>query len=83
MKLFLELGNRYAKTSDWKDFALTKFCLCAMGVLLGLHVPQKHKKAAGLAALAVFAATYLPLMGKVYSIAKEMYIEKTSSISEN
>lgn len=79
MKLFFELGDRYAKRSDWKDFALTKFCLCAMGVLLGIHVPQKHKKTAGLAALAVFTATYIPLMSKVYSIAKEMVLEKKAS----
>lgn len=79
MKLFFELGDRYTKRSDWKDFALTKFCLCAMGVLLGIHVPQKHKKTAGLSALAVFTATYIPLMSKVFSIAKEMVLEKKAS----
>lgn len=79
MKLFFELGDRYAKKSDWKDFALTKFCLCAMGVLLGIHIPQKHKKTAVPAAFAVFAATYIPLMIKVYSTAKEMYLEKKAS----
>lgn len=79
MKLFFELGDRYAMKSDWKDFALTKFCLCAMGVLLGIHVPQKHRKTVGLAALAVFTATYIPLMSKIYSTAKEMYLEKKAS----
>ena len=33
MKRILEIGNRYAEQSDWKDFALTKFCLCAMGIV--------------------------------------------------
>lgn len=71
MKWFLDLGNRYAKKSDWRDFALTKFCLCAMGVLLGIHVKEEYKKPAGIAALAVFLATYIPLMAKVFKIAVE------------
>ena len=44
MKKLLELGNRYAENSDWKDFALTKFCLCAMGILIGLKIPTNKKK---------------------------------------
>lgn len=73
---FLELGNRYAAKSDWKDFALTKFCLCAMGVLIGLCIPNKNKKTAQIAASSVFAATYVPLMAKVFSVLKEMLQEK-------
>ena len=69
---FLELGNRYAAKSDWTDFALTKFCLCAMGVLLGLAVPAKSKKAAAVVAGCVFAAAYLPLMKRVFDTVKEM-----------
>lgn len=75
MKKVFELGNRYAKQSDWKDFALTKFCLCSMGVILGLHVPKKHKKVVGGMALSVFALTYIPLMAKVFKIMKEMIKE--------
>ncbi len=71
MKWFLDLGNRYAEKSDWKDFALTKFCLCAMGVLLGIRVKDKQKKAVGIAAFAVFLATYIPLMAKVLKIATD------------
>ena len=72
MKRLLELGNRYAANSDWKDFALTKFCLCAMGVMIGVNIPEKKKKYAMAAASGVFAATYIILMDKVFSIAKEM-----------
>lgn len=35
MKRLLEIGNLYAKESDWKDFALVKICLCSMGILIG------------------------------------------------
>ena len=30
-KLF-DFGNRYARESTWKDFALVKFCLFSMGL---------------------------------------------------
>ena len=72
MKQLFELGNRYAAKSDWKDFALTKFCLCAMGIMIGLSIPAKKKKYALAVAAGVFAATYIVLMDKVFAIAKEM-----------
>ena len=76
MKQLLELGNRYAARSSWKDFALVKFCLCAIGVMIGANIPKKNKRGAMAAAGGVFAATYVPLMKKVFDIAKEMIEEK-------
>ena len=71
MKYFLDLGNRYAKKSDWTDFALTKFCLASMGVIIGANIAPEKKKAATAIAGGVFLATYIPLMVKVAKIAKE------------
>ena len=72
MNKLLELGDRYAESSSWKDFALVKFCLFAMGLIAGTKVPEKHKKNAVRGALCVFAATYIPLMAKVFRITGEM-----------
>ena len=69
MKKLLEFGNRYAGESTWKDFAMVKFCLFSMGLIAGIFVPEKHKKAAIGGAAAVFAATYIPLMTKVFRLA--------------
>ena len=71
MKALLDLGNRYAKESTWKDFALVKFCMFSMGLAAGTKIPDKHKKTAVTAAAAVFAATYVPLMAKVFKVAKK------------
>ena len=76
MKKLFELGNRYAAKSSWKDFALVKFCLCAIGVMIGINIPAKNKKYVVPAAAGVFAATYVPLMKKVFAIGKEMLEEK-------
>lgn len=76
MKLFLELGNRYAAKSDWSDFALTKFCVCSIGVMIGSCIPAKHRKIAMAIAGGVFTATYFPLMKRVFGIAKEMLAEQ-------
>ena len=72
MKKFLEIGNRYAENSDWKDFALTKFCLCAMGILIGLKIPTNKKKVTAIISGGVFGATYMVLMTKVFNIVKDM-----------
>ena len=69
MKILLDLGNRYAKESTWKDFALVKLCLFSMGLAVGTQVPDKHKKKAIGAVACVFASTYIPLMTKVFLIA--------------
>ena len=68
MKNLFELGNQYAKESDWRDFALLKLCLCAMGIVIGTQVTQKYKKTVICASIGVFIATYIPLMVKVYKI---------------
>ena len=44
-KLF-DFGNRYARESTWKDFALVKICLFSMGLAAGTKIPEKHKKKA-------------------------------------
>jgi hypothetical protein len=48
---------------------MVKFCLFSMGLIAGIFVPEKHKKAAIGGAAAVFAATYIPLMTKVFRLA--------------
>ena len=67
-KLF-DFGNRYAKESTWKDFALVKFCLFSMGLAAGTQISDKHRKKAVGAAACVYAATYIPLMTKVFRLA--------------
>lgn len=68
MKFFFEIGDRFMQKSDWRDMALVKFCLFAMGVIVGCLLPQKSRKLSIAAAAAVFAATYVPLMTKVFRI---------------
>ena len=69
MEKLLNLGNRYASKSSWKDFALVKFCLFSMGLFVGTQIPDKYKRKAIGTAACVFFATYIPLMGKVFRIA--------------
>ena len=71
MKKLLDLGNRFAQKSSWVDFALTKFCLCAIGLLIGMMIRPGHKKKAVYGALTVFLATYLPLMYRLYKVYRE------------
>lgn len=66
-KLF-DYANQYVKESDWKDIAMLKICLCAMGIIIGVHIAPKHKKAAAGAAAGIFAVTYVPLMAKFIKI---------------
>lgn len=73
MKRLFDCADRYIQSRDWKMLAGLKFCLCAMGVLLGLSVPGKHKAAAGGFTLGVFLATYISLMADFLTFALDFF----------
>lgn len=64
MNRLFDSANRYLQACSWRDIALLKFCLCAMGVLVGVALPAKAKKPAAWVGVAVFVVTYVPLMHK-------------------
>jgi hypothetical protein len=73
MKHLFACADRYIQSRDWKMLAGLKFCLCAIGVLLGLSVPEKHKKTTGGFALGVFLATYFSLMTDFLTFAADYF----------
>lgn len=68
MKKLIQTANLYVQESDWKVFAILKFCLLALGIIIGVNVPKEHKKYVLGGSLAVFIATYIPLMAKFFSL---------------
>lgn len=76
MKIFFEIGNRFAAKSSWIDFALTKFCLFSMGLMIGLIISEKHRLSVCIVAAIVCVSTYIPLMIKIFKTMKEMKNEK-------
>lgn len=71
MKKIFEYANDYAKQSTWKDFALVKFCLCAIGVIIGVLLPKSFQTVALIIAGGIFVITYIPLMIKFIKIIKK------------
>lgn len=70
MKCIFKMANDYMGEADWKDLTLIKFCLCAMGMLLGMAVAPRNKRTVGVVALIIFVATYVPLMFKFFTVTK-------------
>ena len=62
-KLFAA-ADRFLDICTWKDMALLKFCICALGILIGIALPARKKRPAAWAASLVFVAAYIPLMAK-------------------
>ncbi len=71
MKKLFNYADKYIRRSTWKDFALLKFCLFAIGVLAGMQIPEKNQKTARIASAVVFTVTYIPLMMKFLSVIME------------
>ena len=68
MKKVFDYANEFLKQANWKDLALIKFCLCAIGILWGMALPKKMHKPAAFIAISVFVSTYIPLMLKLFRI---------------
>ena len=68
MKNLFQWADEYIRESDWKTLTALKFCLCAMGLLIGINLPSKAKKPVLIGAAAVFVGTYIPLMVKFFRI---------------
>lgn len=69
MKTLFHLADEFVSHSDWKTLALLKFCLCAIGIMIGLALPPKARKSALFIAAITFVATYIPLMTKLLHLA--------------
>lgn len=62
-KLFAA-ADKYLKKCKWTDIALLKFCVCSIGIFIGMSLPKKKKNTARILSSIVFTATYVPLMTK-------------------
>lgn len=62
MEILFKSADEYLKRSDWKDLAMIKFCLCAIGIIIGLSIPKKKRKVPLILAVGLFIGTYIPLM---------------------
>ena len=72
MKTLFVYADRYLEKSSWKDLALIKFCLFAIGVMAGICIPERGRQCAVRIAAFVFAVTYIPLMTKFLGIVIDM-----------
>lgn len=66
MKRLFSCANEYVRQSDWKDLALVKFCLCAVGIIIGILIPRESKKPVGIVAGIVFIVTYILLVPRFF-----------------
>ena len=71
MKKVFDAANRYIETSDWKTLAVLKFCLIALGMMIGMAIKKEDRKPVFIGAITVFAVTYVPLMVKFYKVFTE------------
>lgn len=62
MKKFIKRCHEYINNMKLYDFALLKFCLISLGMMLGLFVKDKYKKPCFFASFTVFMASYVHIM---------------------
>ena len=57
MHRLTDAADRYLQDCTWKDISILKFCLIALGTLVGIAVPARKKKASAWVASLVFLST--------------------------
>lgn len=68
MRKIFGYADEYVKRCGWKDMALLKICLCAVGIMIGLLIPKDKMKVSFVTASVIFVVSYIPLMAKFVSI---------------
>ena len=71
MKQLLNSADQYITQCRVRDFALLKICLCAVGIIIGLSIPEKKRKWRFAAAGFVFMFSYVLLMAEFLKIYME------------
>ena len=62
MKKLLDWANDCIRQWDWKDVALLKFCMLALGILAGLAMPHRGRRLAKQVCAEIFLLTWATLM---------------------
>jgi len=71
MKEICKCADAFVQKCSIKDFALLKICLCAVGIMVGLSIPEKKRKWPLMAAGFVFVFSYVLIMAKFVKICME------------
>ena len=69
MKKLFNWADDCIRQWDWKNVALLKFCMLALGVLLGLALPRCARSRARAVSGMVFLLTWVPLMASLLNAA--------------
>ena len=67
MKMF-DAANRYCRQSTWKTLAALKVCLLALGVMVGLLLPDACRIPVVSVCAVVFVVICVPLVAKYIRI---------------
>ncbi|WP_313577449.1 permease of phosphate ABC transporter [Lacrimispora sp.] len=71
MNEICKCADAFVQKCSIKDFALLKICLCAVGIMVGLSIPEKKRKWPLMAAGFVFIFSYILIMAKFVKICME------------
>lgn len=71
MKNIINTGKEFLKQASWSEMVLLKTCVFTAGILFGRALPKKLGRPVVFAAMAVFVATYVPLILKFLEILKK------------
>lgn len=69
MKLF-EAADQYCKEGNWRTIAILKICLLAIGVVLGMQVPENKRKVLVPVCGGIYVVTLVPILKKYFSILR-------------
>ena len=67
MKMF-DAANRFCRQSTWKTLAALKVCLLALGVMVGLLLPNACRIPVVIVCAVVLVVTCVPLVAKYIRI---------------
>lgn len=58
----LTVGNRYCHELSLKRLAIHETCCIMCGIVMGIFIPEQYRRVIGTGGMALFLATFIPLV---------------------
>lgn len=68
MKKIFDSADQYCMESNWRTLAALKICLLAMGIVIGMLIPEKSKSKLFPICTGICGGTVVPLLKKYFEI---------------
>lgn len=79
---YLDAMNDCLEDFRWQDAVLFKICVCSFGIMFGMLLPKRWRRAVLIVSILAFTAACIPLMSKLFPAFRDALCTKCNGACE-